>query len=327
MKTEMLEKALTHIASEIDLKAEFTGRTNTGPEGAGTQLIFGLDGKEIVRRAEVRSEVRAHQLQQLNELQQTEGPIILVAARLSPAIKKMLSDSGIDWLEESGNIRLKDGDKLIWIDRKGPPKASGNPAKNRAFTKTGLKVVFLFLYDESWLNRTYRDIAEAAGVALGTIKQVLDGLRMHGYLLQINKKNIRLKNRSKLLDQWISAYTDELKPKIITGNYSFINRETELNWKSLPLGSDTVWGGEPAADLIIQNLKPVTFILYSKAVRSELIKKLKLVPNPKGIVELRVPYWTVESENPATAPLLAVYTDLMESGDPRNIESAGRLYA
>lgn len=86
-------------------------------------------------------------------------------------------------------------------------------------------------------------------------------------------------------------------------------------------------GGEPAADLLTNDLKPMKYILYTKKNRAEIMKELKLIPDETGKVEIREPYWTVENNLKNIAPRLVIYTDLMITGDPRNIKIAQEVYA
>ena len=326
MDRAILEKALANLPTEIGHKTEWEIYVPDHNYRVDARVTFNPNKKKaIVRNAEIKKEIRKHHIPQLKELQDKVGPLMLVAERLYPNIKKLLNEAGIDWIDVAGNIHLKEGETLIWIDRHTTTPIQQK--KNRAFTKTGLKVVFLFLHDETWLNKTYREIAEAADVALGNIKHVLDGLKEHEFIYPKNKNLLKLKNRNRLLDKWITAFTDELKPRIQKGRYNFINKEAEQNWKNLPLGEKDQWGGEPAADLLTNDLKPVEYILYTKKNRAELMKEFKLIPDENGKVEIREPYWTVVDDLPNIAPRLVVYTDLMITGDPRNIKIAEEIYA
>ena len=326
MDRTILEKALANLPTEIGHKTEWEIYVPDHNYRVDARVTFNPNKKKaIVRNAEIKKEIRKHHIPQLKELQDKVGPLMLVAERLYPNIKKLLNEAGIDWIDVAGNIHLKEVETLIWIDRHTTTPIQQK--KNRAFTKTGLKVVFLFLHDETWLNKTYREIAEAADVALGNIKHVLDGLKEHEFIYPKNKNLLKLKNRNRLLDKWITAFTDELKPRIQKGRYNFINKEAEQNWKNLPLGEKDQWGGEPAADLLTNDLKPVEYILYTKKNRAELMKEFKLIPDENGKVEIREPYWTVVDDLPNIAPRLVVYTDLMITGDPRNIKIAKDIYA
>jgi len=326
MVRTILEKALENLPPEIGHETEWETYVPEHNYRVDARVTFNLNKKKaIFRNAEIKKEIRKHHIPHLKELQHKVGRLILVAERLYPNIKKALNEAGIDWIDVAGNIHLEEGETLIWIDHHTTTPIQQK--KNRAFTKTGLKVVFLFLHDEAWLNRTYRDIAEAADVALGNIKHVLDGLKEHEFVYAKNEDVLKLKNRDKLLDQWITAFADELKPRIQKGRYNFMNKEVEQNWKNLPLGKQDQWGGEPAADLLTNDLKPVEYILYTKKNRAELMKELKLMPDENGKVVIREPYWTVENDLPNLAPRLVVYTELMITGEPRNIKLAEEIYA
>lgn len=325
MEQRILERALINFEKNTGHKADWELCGPKHPDQIDAKITFKLNGKkEVVRNAEIKKEIRKHHVPQLKVLTEKIGPIILVVERLYPNIKTQLNEAGIDWLDGAGNIHLRDENIFIWIDHHTttPDKTT----KNRAFTKTGLKVVYLFLYDETWLNKTYREIAEATEVALGNIKHVLDGLKEHDFILAKSKKLLKLKNKDKLMDQWLTAFADELKPKVVQGRYRFLDRNAKQEWKDLDLPAGTVWGGEPAADIILNYLKPKEFILYTKKKRADIMKEFKLAPDPKGAVEIRTPYWTIEPEHAKTAPLLTIFTDLMLTGDPRNANVAKMLY-
>lgn len=326
MEQAILEKALQNLPPEIDHKTEwgvYVPEYNIRMDARVT--FYPNNQKTIVRNAQIKKEIRKHHIPQLKDLQDKVGRLMLVAERLYPNIKKALNEAEVDWMDAAGNIHLEEGGTFIWIDHHTTTPI--RQMKNRAFTKTGLKVVFLFLQDEAWINKTYRVIAEAADVALGNIKHVLDGLKEHDFVFAKNENALKLKNREKLLGQWITAFADELKPRIQKGRYNFMNKVAEQNWKNLPLGEQDQWGGEPAADLLTNDLKPVEYILYTKKNRTELMREFKLEPDENGKVEIREPYWTLENDLPNLAPRLVVYTDLIVTGDPRNIKIAEKIYA
>jgi hypothetical protein len=324
VEENILHNALLQLEKLAGLQAEWDFHDHDR-NGVDATVEFRLDGnRRIWRNAEVKTEIRHHHIAGIIEKAHAHKPFLLIVKRLYPNLKKMLNDAGIDWLDAAGNIRLRDKDLLIWIDRHATTPETEK--KNRAFTKTGLKVVFLFLHDEVWLNRTYREIANAADVALGNIKYVLDGLKEHGFVIRETKKQLKLINKKELLDAWITAFMDELKPKIRAGTWRFIDEGNEENWREMDLGANTVWGGEPAADLITGNLRPLKFTLYTTKKKAELMRDLKLQPDENGNVEIIRPYWTIENTNFNTAPHLAIYTDLMMTGDPRNAKIAREIY-
>ena len=87
---------------------------------------------------------------------------------------------------------------MIWIDTNKEVIIEKEKI-NRAFTKTGLKVIFHFLLNDNQLNQTYREIANKAGVGLGNINYVINGLKENGYLVNLNDNHYKLTNKPGLL--------------------------------------------------------------------------------------------------------------------------------
>jgi len=102
-------------------------------------------------------------------------------------------------LEANGNAFIQKNGKFILIDNSPPLKSTHNE-NNRAFTKTGLKVVFQLLVDNTNLFVSQRELAEKAGVALGNIPLVIKGLKTVGLLLKRNDFNYQWSNKDEAID-------------------------------------------------------------------------------------------------------------------------------
>ncbi|NGP89675.1 type IV toxin-antitoxin system AbiEi family antitoxin [Fodinibius halophilus] len=273
--------------------------------------------------AEIKKEVRTHQLPRIYELAQNNKPFLLIGGQIFPTIKEKLKDKGINWIDGAGNMYIRTKDHFLFVDHNKTYRVKKE--KDRAFTKTGLKVLFLFLRDEKWLQKTYREIAEAADVALGTIGYVINGLEKRNYLVKKNEKNNQLVRKDELIDEWIGAYETELKPKLHKGTFAFIDKEEAANWKKMELDDQTVWGGEAGADLLTGMLRPQDLTLYTTHTKANIMKKFRLKPDPDGTVQVYEPFWNTKTEN-ETAPPLAIYADLILTGDERNFNIAERIY-
>jgi hypothetical protein len=74
---------------------------------------------------------------------------------------------------------------------------------------------------------------------------------------------------------------------------------------------------------------PEQFILYTNRPEIEIIKLLKLIPDPTGNIELLEAFWHDELNTAhakrGIAPELVVYADLLASMDSRNTEIAALL--
>jgi hypothetical protein len=115
-------------------------------------------------------------------------------------------------------------------------------------------------------------------------------------------------------------YPTVLRPKLVKERYRL-----KGDWQELVYNHHkTVWGGEPAADLLTNHLRPEKFILYTKENRTDLIKNYRLMPDINGEVEVLEMFW--EQKDEKTAPPLLVYADLMLEGGKRNKETAEIIY-
>ena len=60
----------------------------------------------------------------------------------------------------------------------------------------------------------------------------------------------------------------------------------EIQSKLLEISEKTLWGGECAANILMKNLTPANYTIYTNATWQSVGKSLKLVPDDNGKVEL-----------------------------------------
>lgn len=283
-------------------------------------LHVNFNEQEFHFATQVKKELRQYQLPQIGYHHQKHDPLIIIAERIFPKIKEQLRDMGIAYLEANGNIFFRRNETYCLIDTNKRP-VSRRVNANRAFTKTGLKVVFHFFLDQELVNQTQRKIAEITGVGLGNIPQVINGLKETGYLIALNKKTYVWQNKSELLDRWINEYATELRPKLKRETYAF-----QKDWRELTLHpGQTIWGGEPAADLLTNHLRPEKFIMYTKETQVNLMKNYRLIPEKDGELEVLEMFWNPNNET-TTAPPVLIYAELMLTGGKRNTETAKLIF-
>lgn len=283
-------------------------------------LEFYINGTKFQFVGEVKQEVRAYQIDQLPGQSKAKMPQIIVANRIFPGVKSILQEKRIPYLEANGNFFLSQDNFYILIDTARPFIDVKRKGRNRAFTKTGLKVVYFLLQNKDALNWTQREIADEVGVSLGTIPQVINGLKDSGYIIPLDRRNYIWKNRMDLLRKWIDSYAIELRPKLVRHQYKISG-----DWRDIRFSNNlTVWGGEPGADLLTNHLRPEKYTIYTKENLSDLIRKYKLIPDPFGEAEVLEMFWSGQ-EGKIASPML-VYTDLILEGGKRNIETAERIF-
>lgn len=299
-------------------------------------LLLTINDQDITVRAKV-----SHHLNPVHPGGQEpdKHPTLLIAYRLPDSQKELLRQLHQPYLEANGNFYFRDDNHLLFIDGQPPLKAPKATTQNRAFAKTGLKVVFNLLLHPEWLALPYRQLAEKTGTGIGNLTNILNGLKEAGFLLQAGKGDLRFRNQQNLLQQWMEAYDRKLKPALALGSYRFLDNAARQQWRNLPLNPPhTVWGGEPAGDLLTNYLKPQLLTLYTTEKPTDLVRRFRMIPDPKGPVRLFEKFWTdpepavqpgpndQPDPAPQTAPPILVYADLLNTHDPRCRETAQLVY-
>jgi hypothetical protein len=319
---QIVARAIERLGTHTGLKARWVPRTGD----LDGELDFHFTPKNLHVFAEVKRELRQYQLPQIFEMAEKHHPFMVVAENIFPTIKELLRDKKIGYLDTAGNIFIHADDTFIWIDGNKPVEEK-KPATNRAFTKTGLKTVFYLLLVEDAINMPYRKLAEATDVALGNIKNVMEGLKDAGFILRVNDTTLKLKNKKTLLERWITGYGETLRPALKIGTYKFLNKEKFQQWQDLPheIG-ETIWGGEPAAEHLTNYLVPTDLTLYTNQ-KTKLVVEWKLIPDKNGNVHFYQKFWKNEkTDQEKYAPPLLVYADLLLTNDPRCQETAEMIY-
>ncbi|NBB19073.1 hypothetical protein GVN20_06880 [Runella sp. CRIBMP] len=323
-ESEIAHKALENLHKNLGITGHWEETTSSQTPDGTIELIVGNHSLKF--HVEIKQELRNHQLPKLIEQAQRDGSLMVVANRIFPKIKEELRLNKIAHLETNGNIWINQSGVLLWVDtQKALPEMKEKG--NRAFTKTGLKVVFDFLLQENEINLPYREIAKNADVSLGNVNYVFAGLKEMGFLIKLNKDRYKLINKKELLDKWVTAYAEKLKPSLRVGTFRFLKAEDFYEWKKLPVQlGKTCWGSEPAGDLLTNYLRPEQLTLYTLESRNELMKNYRLIPDDKGNVQVYKVFWKTIENQGNTAPALLVYTDLMNIDDSRAVETAQKIY-
>lgn len=314
MEWNIVFTAAENLFKTTGIGVQWAGK---GPKDGLLYLI--LNGKVLPYTVEIKREVRMHQVEQIKDFANQNDHFILVANHIFPKVKEELRYNEINYLEANGNVFLKEEDMFVYVDAQKPLDLEQNKG-NRAFTKTGLKVLFHLLQHKDDIKLTQRELAEITNVALGNIPQVIDGLKETGFLIPLNQKTYVWENRADLLERWITEYAAVLRPKLKMERYVYRD-----DWREIPFNTTkTVWGGEPAAELLTNHLRPETFLLYTLENRKELIQNYRLQPDAYGDIMAMELFWKHDGRN--TAPPLLVYADLMLEGGKRNRETAAMIF-
>ena len=254
---------------------------------------------------------------------------VLVFPQITTEMADKLRQEGIQFIDTAGNGYINQ--PLIYLFLKGnkAQNVADVPTTPRAFKQTGLRVLYALLCNPGMENETYRTIAAKTKVALGMVNWVVKDLHELGFLIETGAgraRQVRLIQKERLLDRWITAYAEQLRPKLVLGRYQGAGGW----WQQAVLKpEDALWGGEVAAAKLTDYLKPQTLTVYAdRDNQAAVIIPNRLKKDPQGDVELIARFWQPETVAPhgdMVHPLL-VYADLMASGNQRNIETARMIY-
>jgi len=326
-KTVLLKKAMD----------AFHGATGIYLDVAEHEHVFGNNTEVLVR-------LKAHGCEKEYEVEIKRGNLgnaeigaiahkqekyiqkrLLVTQYVNPNMADRLKEMNIQFIDATGNAYINE--PPIFIFAKGNKLKEKLQAQQltRAFQPTGLKVLFTLLCKPEMINTPYRNIAKAATVALGTVGWVINDLKELGYLVDMGARGRKLVNKEKLLERWVTAYPEKLRPKQIVGKYT----TRDFGWwkNTQPNKFEAYWGGEVAAAKITKYLKPEVATVYIEKDASKFLLRNKLKKDPNGNVELLKTFWDFNDpfEIDMVPPLL-VYADLLATGDARNIETAKIIY-
>ena len=247
--------------------------------------------------------------------------IIILSEYMTPKIVNYLQGNDISFINKKGNVFIKKDDLVILF--KYPKNNYMKNGNSSVFTVNGLKMIFHILSEPELINKTYDEISKTVGIAKGSISKIVSNLKKSGFFYQRNKKRI-LRNKKELLDQWVFLYGKKLRPELLIGIYRKNEQKNKIN-----LPDNCWWAGEKAAEKMNLNMKAQHKTIYIKTEPVKLIKKLKLLPDQNGDIEILHSFWKPEYFNEAKnniAPPIVVYADLVLSKSDRNKEIAEVLY-
>ncbi len=324
-EVELLKKALDTFAIATDIKIEIEHYLDKSNEFDALGNLT-IDGKKVPVAIEFKIRPTPA-LVVITKLKQKQEQILIVADYVNPILAERLKTENIWFVDTAGNAYIKLVPLFIYIKGNKPIEKPAARTLGRAFQPTGLKVIYAFLCNPELVNASYREIAKGSEVALGTVGWVMTDLTQLGNIVDMGHRGRRLKEKKKLLDRWVTAYSEKLRLKLKIGKYKAPDPDW---WQKTDLhNQQAYWGGEVAADQLTHYLKPEIITIYvMKKWVGELTIMNKLRKDPNGDIEILNTFWNVDNEfnrKEIVNPIL-VYADLMATNDPRNIETAKIIY-
>jgi hypothetical protein len=275
-----------------------------------------------VRKRVNRSIIGIEKLHPLNH----EKKSLLITDVVTPPIADLLKESDIPFIDSAGNAYINEPPLYIFIKGNKIKQHLVKEPLRRLFKPAGLKVIFALLNNPELANKSYRNIAQTAGVALGTVSWIIKDMKDVVFLLDMGKERRKLINLVNLLKRWIEAYPEQLRPKQIRARFETENQNW---WQKINIKEyGALWGGEVAAAKLVQYLKPSNVTIYTDQSLGGLVFKNKLRKADHGNIEVLKPFWNFDYllAGEGFVPPLLTFADLIATGDNRNIETAGIIY-
>ena len=174
-----------------------------------------------------------------------------------------------DFIDGAGNAFIDGTPLYIFIKGEKPDKAKKAEPVKRLFKPGGLELIFALLNNPGLEKATYRDIAKAAKVALGTVDFEISELKELGFLIDMGEKGRQLLDTERLLRRWVEVYPENLKPKLVQEGFKTGTRNW---WKDIEAANfGLLRGGEIAAAELTGYLKPDKYTVFTDQLIGKLL--------------------------------------------------------
>jgi len=329
MENEILQYAIEAFKKNVALPVEIEKEAEVTVQNLKIDRLLRImvQGTELRFYAEVKTNITKAGIG-LILLQKAKFPyqILLVTRYVTAQMAEWLKQDNIQFIDTAGNTYINQPPLYIFVKGNKPLDIFCHAPLKRAFRPSGLRVIYAFLCNPGLENKTYRNIAEVADVALGTVGWIIRDLKEMGYLLDMGKRGYKLIKKEDLLNRWVINYPEKLRPKLVLGHF----RGSYDWWKQKTLNPIYAqWGGEVAAAKLMKYLKPQVITIYTTLQQlNPLLIENRLKKDPEGDIEILNRFWVpleMWQYKDVVHPIL-IYADLMATGNQRNIETARMIY-
>lgn len=326
MKKDILHDALENFIqnSKFNLELEDWYIPNDKKKFNG-KLKLHIDQYEYEFLFEIKQRLTLSKIPKLHYYLSDQKNIILISDYISKPVKNYLKDNKMSYLDMAGNAFIKNKEGLfLYIETNKNLKLSSEKS-NRAFSKSGLKVIYQILINKEIVNMPYRYIGQAAKVSIDTVGKVFKELLRDKYLVQIREKEFKVQNKERLIQEWTTIFNRILRPKL--KQRSFKPKGFKINdLLNFPFLNSI--GGELAADFLSSYLIAESAIIYTDKPFIDLAKKIQLLPASDGPITMIEKFWEDDliSDKEITVNPILVYADLLSKPKPRNLETAQIIY-
>ena len=346
-KNPLFQKCIAYLESLPNIKATIQGEPYFSSEVlADGELIIGTSNKTASYVCEIKTGITNDIVEQVAEyfanlgkrLNDKQRPL-LVTRNLSNLVIDQLLERNIEFVDIDGNIYLNSPDIYIAVRNQ---ISKENINKSLEITAAALQVMYFLLKEPviigiEGIDAKISYISYISGITSKTVRNTLEKLQELGYI-RFNHTGYEIIDYIKLLERWELGYSERLRAKLLLRTFSSIGKnnfsEVEDKLKQYVHKYDYLIGGELAASIMTQYLRPVGAIIYinKECNYLPLAVDLKLKPDPDGNIEIHQRFDRQDYEhynnaelNNLTHPLL-VHAELVRTGNSRLKETAQLIF-
>ena len=327
---KILQQAIASLLDSTGLKVSVSKAKSS--RNKRHDAVIGIkEGKRtrylaVEVKGQVNSDTLGSAIVSVSKNNKAGDPTALVTRYVNPSQAQKLRELGIEFFDTAGNAFLREKGLYVFVSGRRTHDSKLPVRSARAFNPTGSRLVFALLCHPGLENKPYRDLAKAAAISLGAVDWIMTDLKSLGHLADRGSRRRRLLNKKELLKRWVTAYPEQLRPKLFIGRY---HKPGQRNWwDEVSLPPDAFWSGEVGARWLTRYLSPQTVTIYSETTLPKLQAQYGLRRDSNGEVELLRKFWRFDWDERSVkvVPPLLVYADLVMTADDRNLETAEMIY-
>jgi hypothetical protein len=321
----LVEAALAALHQTTGINGVWEKNVNHNADGA---IRLHIGSKDVHFHCEIKKNLRrVAEIMDYRVRALVNPDQVLVTTAMSSYLAAKCKEQGIQFIDTVGNAYIRPYSRSeVFVFVSGNKPESAERSKDSSIsTSSALKLIFALIADPRLLNQPYREMANAAQVAIGSVSQTINALERRGFIAYISGTRTWSK-KEKLIGEWVAGYAGRLRPKLETMTFSVPDIDALRDIDLDP--NIAVWGGEEAVARLTRFLKPEIVTIYTATANttyvSDLVRRFKMRKDPYGTLQIVQPFWDLPRFASPTqcAPQLSIYADLLLSGDSRNIEAA-----
>lgn len=254
---------------------------------------------------------------------------LLFAPYVAPKLGHELAQHGLSYVDAVGNCHVHDAQRdllLTHVEGRKPLRTTSGRTAGRAPSHL---LAFAILAQPTLVEATTREIALAAGIGRTAVADNLKRLEEQGFIAR-SRAGATLVRKRELLDRWLGAYADVVRPSTLIGTYrTQVDTPEALEKHIAKVWRDRTWalGGGAAAWRMTRHYRGVPTVVHVDAAPADALRELRVIPARDGSLTLLRAAGTIAYAGvaPHLAHPLLVYAEAAISPDPRMRETAQEL--